>query len=385
MIKLGGKVIQVHELTSEKAKLFSLSSNPNLPQVLRSDKAFITRAKNAPKGFSHYITFESLAEDIEFSQGEHFTVLPDEFSYLNDEDIVRITPNKEHIRVLYRKRATNNTIMITEQCNHYCLMCSQPPRNHDDSYLLSEAFNLIKLIPKNTKEIGFSGGEPTLFGERFLELLEFTKSHLPQTGIHILSNGRSFKNIDFAKRYADINHFDMMVGIPIYSANPSTHDYIVQSSGAFDETLAGVLNLKKLNQKVEIRVVIHKQSVDGLLDLCEFIGRNLLFVDHVALMGLEMMGFTRANLDSLWIDPFEYKNILSDAVNVLASYGLTTSVYNHQLCTINEDVLPFYRKSISDWKNEFAPECEGCKRAHECGGFFSSSLLHRYSDHIKPL
>ena len=385
MIKLGGKVIQVHEITSDKAKLFALSSNPNLPQVLRVDKAFIARSKNAPQGFSHYITFESLAENIEFSKGENFTILPDEFGYLNDEDIVRITPNKEHIRVLYRKRATNNTIMITEQCNHYCLMCSQPPKNHDDSYLLSEAFNLIKLIPKNTKEIGFSGGEPTLFGEKFLELLEFTKTHLPQTGIHILSNGRSFKKLDFAKRYADINHFDMMVGIPIYSSNPSTHDYIVQSSGALDETLAGVLNLKKLNQKVEIRVVIHKQSIEGLSDLCEFIGRNLLFVDHVALMGLEMMGFTRANLDSLWIDPFEYKDILSDAVNILSSYGLTTSVYNHQLCTVNEDVLPFYKKSISDWKNEFAPECDGCTKLHDCGGFFSSSLQHRYSDHIKAL
>lgn len=385
MIKLGGKVIQVHELNSHQAKLFALSSNPNLPSILRSEKAFIAKTRNNPKGFAHYITFESLSKEIEFSEGENFTVLPDEFSYLDDEDVVRITPRKDHIRVLYRKRATNNTIMITEQCNHYCLMCSQPPKNQDDSYLLSEAFNLIKLIPKNTKEIGFTGGEPTLFGDRFLDLLAFTKSHLPNTGIHILSNGRSFKNMGFAKKYAEINHFDMMVGIPIYSSNPSTHDYIVQSQGALDETLAGILNLKRLNQKVEIRVVIHKQSIDGLLDLCEFIGRNLLFVDHVALMGLEMMGFTRANLDSLWIDPFEYKNILSEAVNILSSYGLTTSVYNHQLCTVNEDILPFYRKSISDWKNEFSPECEGCKRTHECGGFFSSSLLYRYSDHIRPL
>ncbi len=385
MIKLGGRVIQVHEIGSERATLFVMSSNPNLPQVLRADKAFIAKLKTIPKGFAHYITFESFVDEVAFSEGESFTVLPDEFNYLNDEDIVRITPNKEHIRVLYRKKATNNTIMITEQCNHYCLMCSQPPKNQDDSYLLSEAFNLIKLIPKNTKEIGFSGGEPTLFGERFLELLEFTKSHLPQTGIHILSNGRAFKDIRFAKRYANINHFDMMVGIPIYSSNPSIHDYIVQSAGALDETLAGVLNLKRLNQKVEIRVVIHKQSIEGLLDLCEFIGRNLLFVDHVALMGLEMMGFTRANLDSLWIDPYEYKDILSDAVSILNSYKLTTSVYNHQLCTVNKDILPFYRKSISDWKNEFAPECDGCKSANDCGGFFSSSLQHRYSDHIKAL
>lgn len=383
MIKLGGRVIQIHETNPHEGKLFALSTNANLPTVLRGNKAFIARSKNIPEGFSHYITFESQAENIQFSENSSFIVLPDEYDYLSDEDVVRITPNKEHIRVLFRKNASNNTILITEQCNHYCLMCSQPPKNQDDSHLLQEAFDLIRLIPKNTKEIGFTGGEPTLFGDRFLELLDFTKSYLPETGVHILSNGRSFKDMRFTKKYADINHFDMMVGIPIYSSNPSMHDFIVQSQGALDETLAGILNLKRMNQKVEIRVVLHKQSITDLLDLCEFIGRNLLFVDHVALMGLEMMGFTRANLDSLWIDPFDYKDTLSEAVNILSSYGLTTSVYNHQLCIVNEDILPFYRRSISDWKNEFAPECEGCNKTSSCGGFFSSSLQHRYSDYIK--
>lgn len=383
MIKLGGRVIQIHETKSHEGKLFALSTNANLPPILRGNKAFIAKSKNIPEGFSHYITFESQAKVIQFSDTSSFTVLPDEYDYLSDEDVVRITPNKEHIRVLFRKTASNNTILITEQCNHYCLMCSQPPKNHDDSHLLQEAFDLIKLVPKNTKEIGFTGGEPTLFGERFLKLLDFTKSHLPETGIHILSNGRSFKDMQFTKKYAGIDHFDMMIGIPIYSSNPSMHDFIVQSQGAFDETLAGILNLKRMNQKVEIRVVVHKQSITDLLDLCEFIGRNLLFVDHVALMGLEMMGFTRANLDSLWIDPFDYKDTLSEAVQILSSYGLTTSVYNHQLCLVNEDILPFYRRSISDWKNEFAPECEGCNKKSSCGGFFSSSLQHRYSDYIK--
>jgi MoaA/NifB/PqqE/SkfB family radical SAM enzyme len=81
------------------------------------------------------------------------------------------------------------------------------------------------------------------------------------------------------------------------------HDYVVQSVNAFNETVRGILNLKSLDRRVEIRVVIHKQTIDRLVRLCEFIARNLLFVDHVALMGLEITGFTRANLDDLWIDP----------------------------------------------------------------------------------
>jgi hypothetical protein len=89
------------------------------------------------------------------------------------------------------------------------------------------------------------------------------------------------------------------------------------------------------------------------VELAQFITRNLLFVDHVALMGLEMMGFTRANIDELWIDQSEYKDKLSSAVKILEKSGMNISIYNHQLCLINHDILPYYRKSISDWKNEY--------------------------------
>jgi hypothetical protein len=101
-------------------------------------------------------------------------------------------------------------------------------------------------------------------------------------------------------------------------------------------------------------------------------------------MGLEMMGFTRGNLDKLWIDPYEYRNTLSDAVGILAKSGMNVSVYNHQLCLVNPDIMPYYRKSISDWKNEYAPECNGCSRMNECGGFFSSGIQYGYSKHLTP-
>jgi MoaA/NifB/PqqE/SkfB family radical SAM enzyme len=83
-----------------------------------------------------------------------------------------------------------------------------------------------------------------------------------------------------------------------------------------------VLNLKRFGQRVEIRVVLHKQTYKGLPELATFIARNLLFVDQVALMGLEHTGFARANIDSLWIDPIEYKDQLSEAVRILSTYAL---------------------------------------------------------------
>lgn len=288
------------------------------------------------------------------------------------------------IRSIFRADSNHNSILLTEQCNNYCLMCSQPPKRIDDSWLLKEAFEAIRLIPRETKELGFTGGEPTVYGADFIKLLNHVKSWLPHTSLHVLSNGRSFADESYAKAYADVEHPDLMIGIPIYSADPSVHDYVVQAKGAFDETVRGVLNLKRYNQRVEIRVVIHKQTCEGLPELANFIARNLLFVDQVALMGLEHIGFARANIDSLWIDPIEYKDQLSEAVRILTSYGIHAAVYNHPLCLVNPDVQHAYVKSISDWKNEFAKECGPCLRKHECGGFFSSGIRNGYSQSISP-
>ena len=175
-----------------------------------------------------------------------------------------------------------------------------------------------------------------------------------------------------------------MFGIPIYSDLSERHDYVVQADGAFDETIRGVLNLKRAGMPVEIRVVVHKQTFDRLPQLARFIARNLTFVDQVVFMGLEMTGFTRANLPDLWIDPVEHQPQLVEAVKLLAASRMKVSVYNHQLCITDKVLWPFMKRSISDWKNEYMAECSDCGSRSECGGFFSSAK-HRYSDHIHSL
>ena len=50
--------------------------------------------------------------------------------------------------------------------------------------------------------------------------------------------------------------------------------------------------------------------------------------------------------------------------------GMNVSIYNHQPCVLDKRLWPFARKSISDWKNEYMPECMGCREKDNCGGFF---------------
>lgn len=305
-------------------------------------------------------------------------------AYLDTDDIIVFEPTSLRIRVMFRKRANINSFLLTERCNSFCLMCSQPPRDIDDGYRVDEILEALRLIPTDTGEIMFSGGEPTLLGDRFLQLVEQAEVHLPRTALHVLTNGRRFNSLDLTTRLAKIKHHDLMLGIPLYSDIASEHDFIVQADGAYDETIRGILNLKRARLRVELRVVIHKQNYRRLPALAEFIGRNLLFADQVALMGLEVTGFTKANLGALWIDPWDYRRQLLEAVKVLHRYRIRTLVFNHQLCTLHPEVRKFSVQSISDWKKEYLPACAPCALRSECGGFFSTSES-KHSDHIAPI
>jgi His-Xaa-Ser system radical SAM maturase HxsC len=386
MLTLATRALELHGFPADEiSRHLLLSEDRHLPEPLRAERAFLARQGEPPNGFGAYVGFQDRQELLAAVDAQAPVVLlpPTDFDYLSDGDVLRVMPKAKAARAVYRHRSPQNFILTTERCNNYCLMCSQPPKRDDDSWLVEDILRLLPLIDRGTPEITITGGEPTLLGADFFRILSACESWLPETAIHILSNGRTFADLDFAQRYAGVGHHDIMVGIPLYSDVSHLHDFVVQAKGAFDETVRGILNLKSLGQRVEIRVVLHQQTYRRLPQLAQFIARNLRFVDQVALMGLEMTGFTRANLAQLWIDPIDYQNELEQAVDELVAHGVQTSIYNHQLCLLPERLWPFARRSISDWKNEFMPECAGCAKIDQCGGFFSSAKL-RYSDHIKP-
>ena len=363
-----------------------VTTNPIVPVALRSNLIFVNKngLSNLPSGFKAYLIFDDERVGSVETVLDNIFSIPQDFNYLDTDDIVVINPDKNSIKVVFRKNTPFNSILVTENCNNFCLMCSQPPRNINDRYLVNEILSMIPLISPTAAEIGITGGEPTLLGNDLVTMFKRFKNHLPNTAIHVLTNGRNFIDTQLVKSIAETDHPDLMFGIPLYSDVPSIHDYVVQANNAYNETLKGIINLKSVNQKVEIRVVLHKQTYQRLPQLAEFITRNLLFVDHVALMGLEMIGFTKANLDSLWIDPIDYQQELTQAVQILDRFGMNVSIYNHQLCLLDKSLWGFAKKSISDWKNEYMPECGGCSIKDKCGGFFSSAHF-KYSNHIKAI
>jgi len=303
--------------------------------------------------------------------------------HLSEGDLISVGIDG-NIKTLYRINSNHNTLLATERCNSNCLMCSQPPKDKEDTHFHFETYKkLIPLIPKNCFELGISGGEPTLMGDMFFELLALIKKELPDTEIHVLTNGRSFAWNNLAEKLSNLEYNRLMLGIPVYSDYYQVHDYIVQAENAFYQTILGLHNLARYNQRLEIRIVLHKQSIPRLTKLAKYIYKNLPFVEHIAFMGLEFIGYTPHNIDKLWIDPFDYQNELSEAVEYLAGQGMHVSIYNSSLCVLPENLWKFARKSISDWKNDYLPECTSCSKLNECGGLFVWNLK-KHSEHIKP-
>jgi MoaA/NifB/PqqE/SkfB family radical SAM enzyme len=136
-----------------------------------------------------------------------------------------------------------------------------------------------------------------------------------------LTNGRAFAGEEVTAAWAALGHQRLTAGIPLYSAVDAVHDYVVQARGAFDDTVLGILRLKDKGRRVEVRVVLHAVTARRLRETCAWLARNLPFVDHVALMGLENTGFALANQDLLWIDPLDYQADLARGVDMLRAGG----------------------------------------------------------------
>lgn len=300
-------------------------------------------------------------------------------------DVIRLRPSSSQVQVLFRRGANSNALFATERCNSMCLMCSQPPRDEDDAWRVRELLQLVPLIDKDLAQLGVTGGEPTLLGEGLGLVIDACARELPDTHLHILTNGRRFANPLLTELLAARDPARVTWAVPLYSDTASIHDHVVQAADAWSETIAGLTELAKRRARVEIRVVLHKLTVPRLEALAAFIYRNLPFAEHVALMGLEPMGFARGNREQLWIDPADYLAELGSAAFHLANRGMNVSIYNLPLCVLPPELWRFARQSISDWKNIHAPECNGCIMKDSCAGFFTSAGTDWRSRLVKPI
>ena len=371
------KVISGHP-NSNKIILGRLTKN-RLPLAKRSKAILITTEPRwTDVGYAGIITNTS-------RKAAH-PLLPVQVSVeslkdIPEDDVVLVTNGDIHF--LWEAKSRNNGLLLTEACNCRCLMCPQPPKPFNAKQIQT-AMDVLALSPPDFDgEICLTGGEPTLCGDRLFELLKGCHERHPRASIIMLTNGKRFSEFSFAKQFA-AQGVPVKIAVSLHADADTLHDKVVGTEGSFRNTQQGLYNLAKLGQNIEIRVVVSKLNYARLPQVAQHIYRNYPFAAHVTFMALEVTGYAQRNYETVWIDPFDYKDILEDALHTLHRSGMRVSAYNHPLCLLPQKAWPFARKSISEWKNNYIPVCEDCSVRDRCCGVFTTSG-DKLSRHIHPI
>jgi His-Xaa-Ser system radical SAM maturase HxsC len=329
-----------------------------------------------------YLVTESNRFYSVIKNNPHVSISLKDFSNIREGDIVLIEPNGT-IKFFYEIESTHNSIFITNRCNCHCIMCPQPPGEDNINHLERNLWLISQFDKKKTTRLGITGGEPTVIGDDLITVIMDCRKHLPNTYIDLLTNGRNFKNLKYAKALVKAGLPYMTVEIPLYADNDIEHDRIMGVKGSFYDTLHGLHNLALLGQPVALRTVLHSMTLGRLLEYSEFVYRNFPFVTQVAFMGMETTGLAKKNLNRLWVDPYDYTRELSAAVRYLHRRLIPVSIYNHQLCILPRNLWQFAKRSISQWKVVYPETCQPCSIKEECGGIFGTG--ERHSAYLHPI
>lgn len=320
----------------------------------------------------------------------YLTILPDEISVrlsdafagkllsLEPFDVVKID-SLGILRSLYTNASDSNALFVGTCCNSNCIMCpySEAARRGHGMLPIRHLLEIIDYIPTDAPYITVTGGEPTLLGKGFLELVNYLNLHLPDTFIQYLTNGRAFANMEFGSAFQSLLKPHSRVAIPIHGPNAELHDKITQSHNSFDQTVQGIRILESSSAELEIRIVVSKLNYDKMLDIAHFLVDKFKRITSINFIGLEMLGNAVKNAKSVWIDYKSAFPYIKPAIEFLIANYQDVKLYNFPLCTVDREYWEICARSISDYKVTFEEKCSKCAVKEMCGGFFSSTGRYR--------
>jgi len=357
----------------------------SLPVVSDAEVPFVTRLRTATTsgGDAHdAVLIDDDATGASFAAtGGLFAVDGVPASEL-DGDVVLVQPRSGRLERLLRAGSPHNTLLVTERCDQLCVMCSQPPKKtHDDRFdLLEQAC----LLAEPDSLIGISGGEPTLYKDRLLTMIERVLTERADIEFHVLTNAQHFEETDIV-RLRNPLYRRVSWGIPLYSVCTQLHDHIVGKEGALDRLLASFAVLIAAGARIELRTVLLTSNVDELPTLARYISAKLRFIEVWSLMQLENTGFAKRRWRDLKYDHHNRFKPIADALDIMSLHGVAAQLFNFPRCSVPEPYRRFAIASISDWKRKYAPACAECRERSQCTGFFEWHPADEAEAEVMPL
>jgi len=344
-----------------------------LPSVSEAELPFVTRLRlssgeNLTPNDSCYLGEDSAGAT--FSGAHGLFAIDGASAEALDGDVMLVSPGQGRAeRLLRSARGSNptNTLLVTERCDQLCVMCSQPPKKtHDDRFDLLEQ---AALLAEPGSLIGITGGEPTLYKDQLLAMMESVLKQREDIQFHVLTNAQHFIAND-VERLAGPAYNRVTWGVPIYARDPKLHDRIVGKEGAFYRLEEGLAVLLDAGCRVELRTVLLSTNAAALPALATYVTTHLRFIEVWSIMQLEHIGFARRRWPELY---YRHDHDFATVAAVLDRahlHGVHAQLFNFPRCTVPAAYRHLAQASISDWKRKFMPECAGCGEQEHCSGFF---------------
>ena len=283
------------------------------------------------------------------------------------DDVLYLNPASKTAQRWFRSGETQNTLLVTEQCDQLCVMCSQPPKKTHVDYF--DHFLVACLLADDHELVGLSGGEPTLHKKALFDLIFAVIKERPSFQFHVLTNGQHFEPADAAALTALRNN--VIWGVPIYSADPVKHDEIVGKKGAFDRLQQSLLILGETGASVELRTVILKQNQAQIADLAKWVSSRMPDVSCWAIMQLEKQGYALGRWNEQFYDHSTDFRPIGGPVSFALARGVNVVLYNFPRCTVPSTYRHLCPSTISDWKRHFDDRCGSCPEIKLCSGLFA--------------
>jgi molybdenum cofactor biosynthesis enzyme MoaA len=286
------------------------------------------------------------------------------------------------------------------QCNIGCVFCSNPVegyRETTEKYSFEELKKKVAGYKKGAKTFlkfdevrdyfNLTGGEPTIHPE-FHKVLAHIRQEFPVTLIRLLTNGRMLSYPDFARRTCGIAQTPFEFAVPLFGYDPKTHESISRTPKSFEQTTAGLRNLKefkKPGQIVEVRVILTKIQVkylDGMLDmlLAEF-----PWIDRLTFLFVELEGFADQFQKRLMFKMTDCAEHLDRNYDKLVQFK-DVRFYHFPLCVLPTRLWPFVWNTLADFKVTYFEECRTqCTYKEQCVGVHRSYERYMGAPDITPI
>ena len=290
-------------------------------------------------------------------------------------------------------------------CNNNCIFCSNQSarklcRGKETSRLSLKKIEYI-LDSHNSKEVDnlfLVGGELTIF-KNFFQIIKLAKTK-GYSNITIVTNGRMFKNINFAKKFCK-----MKTGVvfSVHGCTAQIHNKLTRSPLSFEQLVTGMNNIKSLGCIFSTNTVINKMNYKQIPEIINFLSKynpSLMLFSLVSPVDI-----TKEKLKNILPRPKNLNDIIKKSISIAKKLNQNIKFMDIPLCIMGKyenymhendfkhdrKVIATERKDLLYLKNKKEKEksksiiCAGCKKNKDCFGIWKEYIELYGDEGLKPI